>query len=289
MSGAFLARSAFGALEVERLLKDHPLTATAMQTRHYRADAAVMFVGMTILRRQNVGGGSIHFEEGNSENLRRRGITFRAGSLPDRARGLNRLGYIQEVCIEENALLREAAYFGLMTSSPEESFADAKNALEKQSGDGLKYTAINGVNISGGARSASHHWIFPSEYDWSRSDSLVETARQKTSSADHQWKKQNWTAGATPGTFLNTVLEAARSSQSRSEAYYIFGEKRCKLTTEKSRESNGLTRLKGEILNQGTGKKTSFNVWFEPGKTLPQKIEFQARSYLKLAFEAIPA
>jgi hypothetical protein len=288
MSGAVLGRTAFGALEVERQLKDHPLTTTAKQTRHYRADAAVMFLGMTILRRENVGGGSIHFEEATSEHSRRRGIIFRAGSLPSRARGLNRVGYIHEVCIEENALLREAAYFGFMTSSPEESFADAKNALEKQSGEGLKYTAINGVNVAGRARSASHHWVFPSEYDWSRSDSLVETARQKTGSADHQWKQQDWTAGATPGTFLNAVLAAARSSQPRSEAQYIFGEKRCKLTTEKSRESNGLTKLKGEILNQGTGKKTAFNVWFEPDNTLPQKIEFQARSYLKLAFEAVP-
>ena len=134
MSGAFLGRSAFGSLEVERLLKDHPQAVTAMQTRHYRADAAVMFLGMTILRRENVGGGSIQLEEANSEKSRRKGIIFRAGSLPERARGLNRLGYIQEVCIEENALLREAAYFGFMTSSPEESFADAKNALEKQSG-----------------------------------------------------------------------------------------------------------------------------------------------------------
>jgi hypothetical protein len=248
-----------------------------------------MFLGVTILRRQNVGGGSIHFEEAQSDNSRRRGITFRAGSLPSRARGLNRLGYIQEVCIEENALLREAAYFGFMTSSPEESFADAKNALEKQNGEGLKYTAINGVNIAGRARSASHHWIFPSEYDWSKSESLVETARQKTGSADHQWKQQNWTAGATPGTFLNAVLDAARSSPARSEAYYIFGEKRCRLTTEKSRDSDGLTKLKGEILNQVTGKKTGFSAWFEPDNILPRKIEFQARSYLKLAFESIPA
>lgn len=287
LSGSVLARAGFGALEVERLLKDHPLGTASQQSRQYRADAAVIFLGMTILRRQNVGGGSIHFEEAQANNARRTGITFKAGSLPSRARGLNRLGYIQEVCIEENSSLREAAYFGFMTSSPEESFADAKNALEKQGGEGLKYTAINGVNHAGKARSTSHHWIFPPEYDWSRCDSLVETARQKTGTADGKWKELNAATGGTPGTFLNAVLQAVRSSAPRSQAAYVFGERRFKLATEKARESNGLTKLKGEILNEATGKKTGFSVWFDQAGPLPVRIEFQARSYLRLTFEAV--
>jgi hypothetical protein len=287
LPAAFLGRNAYSALEVERMLKDYPLTSARTQTRRYRADAAVMFLGLTVVRRQNVGGGSVQFEELHADNAKRTGITFKAGSLPSRARGLNRLGYIQEVCVEENSHLREAAYFGFMTSSPEESFADAKSALEKQGEEGLKYTAINGAVNAGAARSASHHWIFPSEYDWSKCDSLVETARQKTGSADPQWKRLNWGAGATPATFLNAVLQAARAASPRSETVYIFGEKRYKLVTDKARESNGVTRLNGEILNESTGKKTNFSVWFESASELPLRIEFQARSYLKLTFEAV--
>jgi hypothetical protein len=275
-------------LEVERILRDNPLSPSPWKTmREYRADASVMLLGMTVVRRQNVGGGFIHFEEARSDASRRTAITFKAGSLPSRARGLNRLGFIQEVCIRENGALREAAYFGFMTSSPEESFADAKNALENQSADGLRYTAIDGVNRSGQTRSASHHWVFPSDFDWSRRDALIEIALQKTRSADGQWREISADAAAAPETFLNAVLTAYRAESPRSQASYIFGERRYRLTTEKAREANGATRLKGEILNESTRKKTNFSVWFEADSTLPSRIEFQPRSYLRLTFEGI--
>jgi hypothetical protein len=272
---------------VERILRDHPVSPSSWKAmREYRADANVIFLGMTIIRRQNVGGGFIHFEEAQSDATRRTAITFKAGSLPSRARGLNRLGFIQEVCVEENAAVREAAYFGFMTSSPEESFADAKNALEQKAAEGLRYTAIDGVNRSGQARSASHHWVFPADYDWSRRDALIETALQKTRSAEAQWHQLSADAAGTPDTFLNAVLRAYRAASPNYQGTYIFGEKRYKLSTGKTREANEVTRLKGEILNESTGKKTNFSVWFEANNTLPSRIEFQPRSYLRLSFEA---
>lgn len=288
LSSAVLGRGFAPALEVERVLRDHPLSASPWKAmREYRADASVMFLGMTIVRRQNVGGGFIQFEEAHGEASRRTAITFKAGSLPSRARGLNRLGFIQEVCVEENSALREAAYFGFMTSSPEESFADAKNALDQESKEGLRYTAIDGVNRSGQARSSSHHWVFPSDYDWSRRDALIETALQKTRSVEGQWRQFSSDGAATPDTFLNAVLKAYRAEPPKSHASYIFGEKRYKLSTDKTGEANGITRLKGEILNEASGKKTNFSAWFEANNTLPSRIEFQPRSYLRLTFEAV--
>lgn len=246
-----------------------------------------MFLGITLFRRQNVGGGLVQFEEAESNRKRRTAITFQAGSDPTRTRGLNRLGYIQEISVEEESILREAAYFGFMTSSPEESFADAKNALEKQGKNGLPYTAIDGVIHEGQSRSASHHWIFPAEYDWSRCDTLVETARQKTRSATGDWRRADWSASTTPGTFLNTVLQAMRMSPTHSQATYIFGAKRYKLKTEKGHEANGLTKLKGEIVDEATNKTSTFSVWFEADNPLPRRIEFQPKSYLRLIFEAV--
>lgn len=285
--GMVAARRSACPLEVERIVRDHPLPATAVQTGSYRADATVLFLGMTILRRKNVGGGSIHFEEAQSDTAKRFAITFKAGSLRERAGGLNRLGYIQEVCVESKSTLREAAYFGIMTSSPEESFADAKGALEKESKDGVRYTAIDGVNSAGRARSASHRWIFPPEYDWSRCDAIVSIARERTKSAEPNWRQIEANASGTPHTFLYIVLRALRDPAKRSEFEYVFGPERFRLTTEKSLETKDTTRLKGEILNQATGKKTNFNVYFHPGATLPARIEFQPRSYLRLSFEAV--
>jgi hypothetical protein len=274
-------------LEVERIARENPMSPTSRQTGSYRADASILLLGMTILRRKDVGGGSIHFEEAQAESSRRLNIIFKAGSLPDRAGGLNRMGYIQEICVENKSELREAAYFGIMTSSPEESFADAKGAIEKQSKDGLRYTAIDGVNLAGRARSASHRWIFPPEFDWSRSDALVSTALHRTRSAEPKWHHLDGDTGITPPTFLYVVLRALRTDERRSEFKYMFGPERFRLRTEKSSESNGTTRLKGEIVNESTGKKTNFSAWFKANSTLPSRIEFQPRSYLRLSFESV--
>ena len=274
-------------LEVERLALDNPLPATSKQAGTYRADAAISFLGMTILRRKNVGGGSIHFEEAQNENQRRLNITFKAGSLPDRAGGLNRLGYIQEICVEEKSKLREAAYFGIMTSSPEESIADAKGAIEKQDKEGLRYTAIDGVNLAGRSRSASHRWVFPADFNWSRCDALVNTALERTRSAEPQWRQLDSDAGTTPATFLYVVLRALQADGPRSESKYLFGAERFHLKTEKISEAQDLTRLKGEIFNEMTKKKTHFTVWFNANSVLPSRIEFQPKSYLRLAFETV--
>jgi hypothetical protein len=287
MSGVFVFRGVAVPLEVERVVRDNPLPATSKQSGSYRADASVLFLGMSLLKRKNVGGGYIHFEEAQAENARRFNITFKAGSLPDRAAGLNRMGYIQEICVEEKSALREAAYFGIMTSSPEESFADAKGAIEKQNKEGLRYTAIDGVNRAGAARSASHKWVFPPEFDWSKCDALVNTALDRVRSAEAKWRQVDTEGGATSATFLYVVLQALRSESKRSVAKYVFGPERFRLTTDKGSESNGTTRLKGEIVNETTGKKTNFSAWFKADSALPYRIEFQPKSYLRLSFEAV--
>lgn len=287
LSSAALCRELAPALEVERVLREYPSAPSPWKvSREYRADASVTLLGVTILRRPNVGGGFIHFEEAQSDASRRTAITFKAGSLPSRARGLNRLGFIQEICVEEQSKLIEAAYFGFMTSSPEESFADAKNALEQQNREGLRYTAIDGVNKSGQARNASHHWVFPANYDWSRREELIAAALERTRAAEAQWTNVD-ANGQTPETFLHAVLSAYRALSQRSEASYVFGKQRYKLSTEKISETNGVIRLKGEIVNAATAKKTNFVIWFEADSTLPFRIEFQPRSYLRLSFEAI--
>ena len=73
----------------------------------------------------------------------------------------------------------------------------------------------------------------------------------------------------------------------RSQATYIFGAKRYKLKTEKGQESNGLTKLKGEILDEAPNKTSSFSVWFEADNPLPRRFEFQPKAYLRLIFDAV--
>src|SRR5579883_1798259 len=116
-----LATAGPGTFEVDRLLVEHPSESVSYQHRAYRADALVRLLGITVFSRAGVGSGFASYRE-----ARRSGVTvttsrFGGGSFPARAHNLNRLGFIEEVVIETGAGPVEAAYFGFMTSSPEES------------------------------------------------------------------------------------------------------------------------------------------------------------------------
>jgi hypothetical protein len=55
-----------------------------------------------------------------------------------------------------------------------------------------------------------------------------------------------------------------------------------------SGESSEVIRITGKIRRETGGKETSFRLWFEPGEMpLPLRIEYQAKSYLRLVFEAV--
>src|SRR5512146_2086831 len=64
--------------------------AQRAKRRRYRADAAILLLGMTVYRRSAVGDGEASIEDtGEGPNLRRT-LFFAAGSDPKRARGLSR-------------------------------------------------------------------------------------------------------------------------------------------------------------------------------------------------------
>lgn len=52
-----------------------------------------------------------------------------------------------------------------------------------------------------------------------------------------------------------------------------------------------LLPVRGKIRNLRTGRETLFRRWLEDGSDsmVPVRIEFQARSFLRLTFEALPA
>ena len=88
MSGAFLGRSAFGALEVERLLKDHPLSG------HRDADAPLSRrCSGHVPRHDDPPPARMSVEDRFSSRKQTRrirgakGIIFRAGSLPESGSG----------------------------------------------------------------------------------------------------------------------------------------------------------------------------------------------------------
>jgi hypothetical protein len=52
---------------------------------------------------------------------------------------------------------------------------------------------------------------------------------------------------------------------------------------------DGLVPVRGKIRNARTGKENLFKLWLEQGSEsiVPVRIEYQARSFLRLTFEAV--
>src|SRR5208337_1951317 len=103
--------------------------SSRIASRTYRADALITLLGVTIFRRAGVGGGQASMEETGEAASLRRTLFFAAGSDPRHARGLNRLGWIREVVTGPASAPVESVYFGVLTSSPEESLEHARKAV----------------------------------------------------------------------------------------------------------------------------------------------------------------
>jgi hypothetical protein len=62
------------------------------------------------------------------------------------------------------------------------------------------------------------------------------------------------------------------------------------LQTEKQDEPNGTVRLSGMLQEKGSTQKTPFRLWYEKDSPnyIPLRIEYRAKSFLKLVFEHEP-
>jgi hypothetical protein len=81
---------------------------TGEKEKRYRIDATIVVFGIPVYTRTGVGGGFARVEERDGE----RRLQFAAGSWPAQARGLNRLGFVEERASETGS-----SYFGFMTAS----------------------------------------------------------------------------------------------------------------------------------------------------------------------------
>ena len=118
--------------EVDRLAGAYSRSSESARVwqRRYRASATVTLLSIPVFSRADVGAGFTVIEDGAAGDTNTVAIQFGAGSSPETAHGLNRLGYIQEVVIDNRAgEIAECAYFAFMTSSQEKNLDQAKKAL----------------------------------------------------------------------------------------------------------------------------------------------------------------
>src|SRR5205085_2334067 len=97
-----------------------------------------------------------------------------------------------------------------------------------------------------------------------------------------------------PPTFLlqlGTLLgQRARHAAGR----YVYNEQEYSMELDAQKTNSSRERLlpiRGKVRNLHTGNETHFKLWLEDASDaiVPVRIEFQARSFLKLSFEAVTA
>jgi hypothetical protein len=268
------------------------LASSRTTSRTYRADAVILLLGITMYRRSAVGGGQASLEETAEGASLRRTLFFAAGSDPKRAVGLRRMGWIREIVLGAASGPSEAAYFGVMTSSPEESLEHARKSVDTQPSAKSAFSAVSGRNTAGHSRSAVTHFEYSANALWS-DRALIDHA-QSTFQANVDWRETSWPSSPhqVPSTFLLLVATLFKQRTRRATGRYVYNEQEYELDLELQQAGRDqLVPFKGKIRNLRTGKETLFRVWLEGASDsiVPVRIEFQARSFLRLTFEAVSA
>ena len=286
-------------LDVDRLLDAFNASARGVLSRRYVASATVTLFSVPIASRNSVGSGFAEIEEGSVGERPAVSIRFGAGSYPESARGLNRLGFIHEGVVESRpGFPEESAYFAFMTTSQEKSLDQAKKALEA-AGKEIPYTAAQGHGARGAFVSRVDRIDFPAICTFRDLHSLTPKVRDAVVASATPAR----TAQGDAATFLYCVHRAMLNPKPQTSADFFFNSKQFQLQTTKAPDAamanrfaeRGATsrpaevvRLNGMLTEHLTGTKTPFRVWYEAGSegAPPLRFEYQAKSFLRLAFEA---
>jgi len=272
-----------------------PGSTSRTEIRRYRADAAILFLGMPVFRRSGVGGGQASIEETANGASTRKTLFFAAGSDPKHAQGLSRLGWMREVAQESSANPGEIAYFGVLSSSPEDSLDRARKSISAPPSGQALYNAVSGRNAAGRSRSGVARFEFPADIGWS-DERLIHRA-QSAFQSNVQWRETSWpnSPSRVLPTFLSELAALLKQRAGHAEGRYIYNEQEYRLELDASKNSSGGRSgplpVEGKIRNQRTGVQTAFKLWLEnsPDSVVPVRIQFQPRSFLRLTFEAVPA
>ena len=263
-------------------------------SRTYRADAMILLLGIAVYRRPGVGGGHASLEETGDGPSLRRTLFFAAGSDPQRAHGLSKLGWIREVVLGPPSTPSESAYFGVLTATPEESLERTRKSVDTTQSSSSIFNAVSGRNTAGRSRSAVTHFEFPAAANWA-DRSLIDHA-QSTFHEKVNWRETAWPKlqDQPPPTFLLQLSTLLKQRKKRAVGRYVYNEQEYLLELDMPQAGGDREQLlpfRGKVRNLATGHETPFRLWLADGSDsiVPVRIEFQARSFLRLTFEAVPA
>jgi hypothetical protein len=262
------------------------LPGNASQCR-YRVDAALSIFGASLFTIRSVGGAATMVEQREDDSRGTVNLRFAGGSDRQRAHGIVYAGSLEETVSQLRSALSEASYFGFVTASPSEKSDAQQQFAEMKSRTGCVFVAVEGRHELGAAHCRRACVSLPSA-SWADLDVLCGQVRTLFPAQEATQNGLNY-PDAVPATFLYSAYSAIRSSQTRFVAPYVHNGHLYRLETEKSTDARGLIRLNGKIHDLTKKSSSTFRLWLEPGCDLPVRIEFQARSCLRLILEKEPS
>ena len=267
----------------------------------YLVSATIQLLGVPVVSRSFVGEGYARFDESIVAGKRRIRLEFAAGSLPERAHGFNKLGFLCESVVEtqldgQPVERAESEYFGFMTTSQEKSVEEARASL-RTSEEMLTYTIGCGHATPQGVLTRTFRIQLPSHYSWRDRSTIADEARLAAGSQQEQRNVQDSREGV-PATFLYAIREAMIEKAPHCEQAIVFNGRSFTLITEKQTDdamsavlgsSAHIIRLTGTLQPKQGGTRNRFRLWFEcgAGHCPPLRFEYQARPFLRLTFHQI--
>jgi hypothetical protein len=281
-----LAASALGRaadlLEIDRVVGDGPRAISASSLRRYRVKATITLLGVPLFTKDNVGGACAMIEQSPAGVS---AIQFVSGSWPERLKGFNRFGMVQEAVREASGAAVETAYFSFMTSSAEKSLDQAKKSYSERSGQ-QPVSVAHGRALPTSYASALDHLTFPATYTWLDCPRLMTEMKARLSPVK---ELPGGDSGAAYLPFLHAVRAAFAANAASSERTFVHNAKLYRLKTKVSPVPEGL-HMVAKIVEPGTNQESEFRVWYDPadGSGLPLRFEFRPKSFLHLSFERDP-
>lgn len=223
------------------------------------------------------------FEQAIQDNSVLTGLQFIAGSWPDRLRGFNRFGATQEIVREQKQAIAQSAYVGFMASSREEGLSDARKAFVSPTGT-QTFTVAVGRATAEGCTYVTKQRTFDSKLRWTDCVGFMGDL-----DADTKLPPETHVANYGPGclpTFLYAVRRATTSPDQSST--YVHNGKVYRLRVQSKVDAkSGQRVITGWTSEIGTRGESEFRFWLAQNDptSLPIRIEFRARSFLKLTLE----
>lgn len=294
----------------------------------YQINATVLFplFSIPLAHREDVGFASAAVQEFSKGPQLMRTFELFSASFPERARGLNRTGFIREVVNIRRGRIRWTAHFGALSSNPETS----RQEVALDSDESLQsYTVLDGFTNDSHSSNVDAHLVLNGS--WSSPQQFYETLMPVWRMAEPEAEEERSQPQADvpsmrPLGFLGILHHsldvAARDVERRSvprKILHAFAHKgqlmflalmdhrvddgRQQLYVEQDLVASDATvhRLDYRILDQDKDEVQRFRVWTElptartdrvPVSVFPIAFEFKAKSFLELQavrVEPVPA